>query len=193
MPALASAYKLKHLSRHAGVILLQEHWFWPFKLQKLSSTLSGFSAFGLSDSCLCEGATLNREYGGIANLWIKSPPMTPVTLNTKSDHTYATQLPVANGQVSRILIFNVYISSSDTEISKFTKCIHDLEEEINRVGSKNTAMVIAGNFNAHLGTLAGPRGSGPPSQIGFLLKDFIDRNKLFVASYCSLSHGPSYT
>ena len=59
--------------------------------------------------------------------------------------------------------------------------------------SKNTAMVIAGDFNAHLGTLAGPRGSGPPNQRGFALKDFIDRNELFVASHCSLSHGPSYT
>ena len=41
----------------------------------------------------------------------------------------------------------------------YEQCIHDLEEEVNSHSSDFTAVVIVGDFNAHLGTLAGPRGS----------------------------------
>ena len=54
-------------------------------------------------------------------------------------------------------------------------------------------MVIAGDFNAHLGTLAGSRGTGPPNQRGFIVKDLIDRNNLFVASHSHSSTGPPFT
>jgi hypothetical protein len=64
----------------------------------------------------------------------------------------------------------VHAPSSDAELSGFNDCIHDLEEEINKVDSSTTAVVIAGDFNAHLETLAGHRGSGTPSLRGFVLK-----------------------
>ena len=38
-------------------------------------------------------------------------------------------------------------------------CMHDLE---------TCAIIIAGDFNAHLGTLAGPRGTGTPNSRGLL-------------------------
>lgn len=184
---------LKHLSHQSDIILLQEHWLWPFQLQKLSSAIDGFSAFGVSDSRLCETSNLHRGCGGVAFLWRKSLSVTPVTLNVGSDRLCATELPLTCGRVERIIIFNVYAPSSDAEILEFNDCIHSLEEEINRVDHNTTAVVIAGDFNAHLGTLAGPRGSGSPNQRGFALKEFIDRNKLFVASHSSLSSGPSFT
>ena len=52
---------------------------------------------------------------------------------------------------------------------------------------------IAGDFNAHLGSLAGLRGHGSPNERGLVLKEFIDRNNLFVASHSQLSTGPPYT
>ena len=55
------------------------------------------------------------------------------------------------------------------------------------------ALIIAGDFNAHLGTLVGPRGSGTPNLRGLLLKQLIDQNSLFVASHLQLSLGPNYT
>ena len=65
-----------------------------------------------------------------------------------------------NGRVERVVIFNVYAPSSAVELSQFTACIHDLEEEISRVDYNTNAIVIAGDFNAHLGILAGPTSSG---------------------------------
>ena len=106
--------------------------------------------------------------------------------------SYETELPLIDCHVKKVIIFNVYTPSSDADLSSFNECIHDLEE-VNSVDYSTTAIVIAGDFNAHLGTLAGPRGSGIPNQRGFVLKDFIDRNNLFVASHSSISSGVSYT
>ena len=60
---------LRHLSNQSDIILLQEHWLWPFEVQKLSSTIDSFPAFGVSDSRLCESSTLRRGCGGVAILW----------------------------------------------------------------------------------------------------------------------------
>ena len=57
-------------------------------------------------------------------------------------------------------------------LSEFHR-VHALEEGVNRFNSDNAAVVSAGNFNAHLGTLAGPRGLSAPNQGGFVLKEFI--------------------
>ena len=56
----------------------------------------------------------------------------------------------------------------------WTQCISDVEENFD---SETTAVVIAGDFNAHLGTLAVPRGHGSPNDRELVLKEFIDRNK----------------
>ena len=109
---------LKHLSDHSDIILLQEHWLWPFELQKLSSAVSGFSAFGLSDSRLSESSTMHRGCGGVAFLWRKSLPVAPVPLNVRSDRLCATELPLASGRVEKVVIFNVYAPSSDARFQQ---------------------------------------------------------------------------
>ena len=92
---------LKHLSSHSDIILLQEHWLWPFKLQKLSSAIDGYSAFGVSDSRLCDTSTLHRGCGGVAFLWRKSLSVTPVTLNVRSDRVCATELSLTSGHIEK--------------------------------------------------------------------------------------------
>ncbi len=52
---------------------------------------------------------------------------------------------------------------------------------------------IAGDFNAHLCPLGGPKGLGQPNHQGLLLKDLIDRCSLHVISLSARSEGPSYT
>ena len=41
--------------------------------------------------------------------------------------------------------------------------------------------LIAGDFNAHLGTLAGVRGVATPNNRGIFLKEFIDQNNLLLS------------
>ena len=47
---------------------------------------------------------------------------------------------------------------------------------------QHSAVVIAGNFNAHLGASGGPQGDGEPNQQGLFVKDLIDRCSLHVIS-----------
>ena len=64
---------------------------------------------------------------------------------------------------------------------------------LNMHSDVGSAVVIAGDFNTHLGTLAGPRGTGSPNQRGLLVKEFVDRNNLFISSHAQVSSGPSFT
>ena len=61
------------------------------------------------------------------------------------------------------------------------------------VGEGLGAVIVAGDFNAHVGCLGGPRGVGKPNQPGLIVKDFIDRCLLHVLSLSSGSEGQNYT
>ena len=72
-------------------------------------------------------------------------------------------------------------------------------EELNTIEAvccsqeKKGPVLIAGDFNAHLGPLGVPRVLGSPNLPGFALKEFIDRNLLFAASCADFASGPYYT
>ena len=118
-----------YLKHQSDIILLQEHWLWPFELQKLSSVINSFSAFGVSDLRLCESSTLRRGCGGVATLRRKSLSVTPVTLSV-SDRAAPNEW---SRQESRRFQRVCSLTPS------FNDCICDLEEEINRVYSNTTA------------------------------------------------------
>ena len=79
------------------------------------------------------------------------------------------------------------------DLKHYPQCLNDLEELVSAADPEKSAIIIADDFNAHLGTLVGPRGSGTPNPRGVLLKKFIDRNSLFVTSHSQLSSGPNFT
>ena len=79
---------------------------------------------------------------------------------------------------------NVYGPSS---VADMIQCIQDLQETLNDFDGDSTA---AGDF-AHLGTLAGPRGCGPPNARGLVLKEFSDRNNLLPPTPDSLQDLPT--
>jgi endonuclease/exonuclease/phosphatase (EEP) superfamily protein YafD len=57
--------------------------------------------------------------------------------------------------------------------------------ELERLVSESSGygpVVIAGDFNAHLGSLSGPRDRETPNQQGILLQQLIDRCELYVVS-----------
>ena len=58
----------------------------------------------------------------------------------------------------------------------------ELEDTVSK--HLSSPVLVLGDFNAHLGTLGGPRGSGA---------DFIDRQELCVLSLSSHATGPTYT
>ena len=60
-------------------------------------------------------------------------------------------------------------------------------------GQQHGPVVVAGDFNAHLGVLGGPKGEGEPNRQGLLVKDLVDRCSLHVMSLSERAEGPGYT
>ena len=80
-------------------------------MQKLSSVLGGYSAYGISDKRLHTTSRLHRGCGGVAVLWKKSLSVTPITLSANSDCICAVEVPLINCHVTKLVIFNVYAPS----------------------------------------------------------------------------------
>ena len=77
-----------------------------------------------------------------------------------------------------MIIFNVYATSSDADLSIFNECIHDLEE-VNRVDNSTTTVIFGGDLKAHLSTLRQRASYSNSERFCFV----IDRKNLFVASH----------
>jgi len=54
-------------------------------------------------------------------------------------------------------------------------------------------VILASNFNSHVGSEGGPKASGSLNLHGRLLLQMVCNNDLFITSLSSLSTGPSYT
>ena len=55
------------------------------------------------------------------------------------------------------------------------------------------AVVVMGDFNAHLGALAGAQGQGDPNTQGVLLEEILKRCELYAVSQSEITSGPEYT
>ena len=66
------------------------------------------------------------------------------------------------------------------------QCLQDLEDIVSVADPESYALVIAGDLNTHLDTLAVPRGSGTPNSRGILLKVIV------ILSLLHLIHGYSH-
>ena len=75
---------VQHMAEEgADIIVLCEHWFWPYQLYQLQLLHPEFKAFGVADKRLTETSDLNRGCGGIAILWRKS--LLAIPLDVQSD------------------------------------------------------------------------------------------------------------
>ena len=75
---------IRHLiAKGIDILVLQEHWPWPFELSELESIDSNFSYSAVCDSRLSPTSTLTRGCGGCAILW-KNYVVYPCCCHVKS-------------------------------------------------------------------------------------------------------------
>ena len=129
--------------------------------------------------------------GGVGLLYRKNLEVTQIA-GILSDRICGVrvQLPPPTQRV--ISIFGVYLPCSDQGMECYREHLVELEQLICE-SQHQGPVLIAGDFNAHLGSLGGPRGLGQPNQQGLLFKDLIDRCSLHVLSLSERSEGPAYT
>ncbi len=97
----------------------------------------------------------------------------------ENDRFCCIRLQLSELPSSTLSIIGVYLPCIDQGLDVFAECLSVLESLVcdsKRLGP----VIVAGDFNAHLGTLGGPRGLGSPNQQGFLVKELIDRTYLHV-------------
>ena len=99
---------------------------------------------------------------------------------------------VLSSEPAELTTLGVYLPCADLGLETYCEHLVELESLILE-GQRLGPVLIAGDFNAHLGPLGGVRGQGIPNQQGVLLKQLLDRCELHAVSLSSLSEGPLYT
>ena len=124
-------------------------------------------------------------------MWKKTINATPIT-SIASDRICGIHLKLPQCGGINLTVFGVYLPCLETGMEHYSEHLIELEQVISEQ-QHHGPIIIMGDFNAHLGTLGGVRGTGQPNQQGLLLQQLIIHCNLCVLSLTSLSQGPQYT
>lgn len=177
---------IEHLANSHNIIIVSEHWLWPFELHKLNDIHPNMTRLAIADKRLNPESNLVRGCGGIGILWNKHLNAMPVS-GIVSDRICTLNI---KSTTCSILIIGVYLPTTDVPIDDFHLCLHTLESLIN---NHSGPVVIAGDFNCHVGEEGGPRATNNPNHQGDLLLEMVQNNHLFFTSLSNMTSGPLYT
>ena len=180
---------------HGGsdVLVISEHWLWPFELHKLDELNQQFRGTGKADPRLSEMSdNSTRGCGGVGILWRKSFDATPIS-GIRSDRICGIRMKTStDDDQSCLSTLGVYLPCLDLGVELYREILIELERvvlESEQLGP----VIIAGDFNAHLGPTWGPRAHKSPNIQGVLLGEVLDKCKLHVVSLGETVSGPDYT
>ena len=111
--------------------------------------------YGKADSRLTEESSGGRGCGGVEVLWHKLFGATVVS-GISSDRICAICLRIDDGDRSQLTVIGVYLPCSDKGMDTYQDHLVELERVISD-SSVLGAVIILGDFNAHLGQLGGIR------------------------------------
>ena len=188
--ATATPYLNSLLESGSDIVILSEHWLWPFDLYKLDELHPSFSGFGCADSRLLETThDKSRGCGGVGILWKKSLDAFPISA-VESDRICGIRLKKDNE--TWLSIIGVYLPCADLGLDYYRDTLIELEKVVSDSANLGP-VVIAGDFNAHLGRMWGPRTPDTANSQGVLLGEMLNRCDLYAASLSSTVCGPEHT
>ena len=170
------------------IMVLSEHWLWPYDLHKLHDISEQYNAVGKSDSRLTEARDGGRGCGGIGILWHKSISASPIT-DITSDRICGIRFSIDDGVSSVMSVVGVYLPCLDQGVDCYRDHLVELERVISDAQQMGSVCVL-GDFNAHLG---GGRCDSEQNLQGVLLQELLGRCDLSAVSMGALASGPSYT
>ena len=164
----------------SDIIVVTEHRLWPYEAKRLSEVHPAFAAECSTDSRLHDKSDLARGCGGVGVMFRKSLNVSPIS-NVSSDRICGIRVHLTSPELSCITVLGVYLPCADQGMDAYCSALLELEHLISTSSSHGPVM-IAGDFNAHLGPLGRPRGLGTPNQQGVLLHQLVNRCDLYVIS-----------
>ena len=156
--------------------MLSEHWHWPFETHKFLDIHPHNYVW------LCNRRQSSHAVEELASSGGK--------VSRSRQFRVLIQI-CAISTSSPILVIGVYLPTTNSPTDEYHHCLHTIENLINR--HQDMPVIVAGEFNAHIGTRGGPRGSGDTNNQGSLLLEMISNNDLYVSSLSCISTGPLYT
>ena len=149
-PCLSSSlpYIETLIENGSKILVLSEHWLWPYEIHKLNEINCDYEAVGKSDSRLTEIKDGGRGCSGIGLLWHKSVTATPISGIT-SDRICGIRCMVDDGENSLMSVIGVYLPCLDQGVD----CYREHMKELERVISESRILgpvTVLGDFNAHL-------------------------------------------
>ena len=162
---------------------------WPYELLRLDEVHPNYVGLGKADRRLTPVSETGRGYGGVGLLWRKDLIASGID-GIDCDRICGLRLNVGAEEV--LSVIGVYLPCLELGIDYYRECLAVLEEVVS-ASMQLGPTIVAGDFNAHLGTLGGPRGLGNPNQQGVLLDLMLRRCDLYAASLAEYATGPSYT
>lgn len=173
------------------IIILQEHWLWPFELSTLDSVHPQYDFTAISDKQVHASSNLVRGCGGIAIFWNKALPCFPISA---LDRVCGVRLlPSTRGHSKRYLtILGVYMPSADEPQETYTSYLEIVEHAVSQF-SNDARLVVMGDLNAHLGSRVCDNPQPSCNSRGQQWLNLCESLSLHNISSSSLSSGPSYT
>ena len=166
------------------VIILTEHWLWPYEMFKLDNLLEGFTSFGRSDKRLTEHSTISCGCGGIAILWKNHLQTTPVTSITSN------RIAAIYSDFLRPFPLYEFICPPQT-IQSLSILIIFWSLSLLLQHSRQRAQSSLQVTSMH--TWVTWHHNDPPNHAGNLLSDMVHRCDLFIASLSKSAVGADYT
>ena len=180
---------IRQLLFDCDILVLQEHWLWPFQEDLLKDISQEFRFCSVFDSRLNPESQLRKGCGGVCILWKKGLSTSPLSSVT-SDRFCGIQVSTPLGIT--ISVIGVYMPSSDVSHEVYVSYLNDIDSLLSSLPTDNPVLVI-GDLNCHLGHLGGNRSRDEPNSRGVLWKELLDKHSMFVASLSVLSSGPLHT
>ena len=179
---------LHHLiAQDVDIIILEEHWLWPFELSHLSSIDSDFSVTAVFDQRLNATSDLRRGCGGVAILWRKSLHASPLSF-TDCDRMCGLSVNLPNSYRS-LNIIGVYMPSAEQPQEVYSSYLSSVEHAISQLNTQGP-LLIMGDLNAHLGDRTEANTTNPR---GVLWNNMLDAHSLVNVSLGPLATGTPYT
>ena len=168
------------------ILVLSEHWLWPYELHKLNEINQMYEAVGKSDSRLTEEKDGGRGCGGIGLLWHKNIAATPIS-GISSDWICGVRFTVDDGDNSLMSVIGVYLPCLDQGVDCYREHLQELERLISESRLLGPVTLL-GDFNAHLGGLESQQ-----NVQGLLLQEIMERCELSAIYQGVLASGPKHT
>ena len=111
------------------IVVLSEHWLWPYDLHKLNNINDKYDAVGKSDCRLTEDRDGGRGCGGIGILWHKSIAASPIP-GIGSDRICGIRFSMDDGDNSAVSVIGVYLPCLDQGVDCHREHLVELERVI---------------------------------------------------------------